>query len=217
MNRYDLIWLKRMRNWAGLLGGLLPLISLAGAWIYASAQGVPDGFWYGLSVSETYYVTPALAGILTAASLVLVCYKGYVWEDNLVTTLSGVFGLLIVLFPCSCAASPARAGFFQLPVGASNIVHSVSAVTFFLLLAYNDVFLFTRTNKKEPGRMKKIRNTIYYVCGAGMALGAVLLIIPVDFPAKIWWAELVMLLFFSFSWLVKGDAFPFLNDRSSHD
>ena len=31
--------------------------------------------------------------------------------------------------------------------------------------------------------------------------------------AKIWWAEAVMLLFFSFSWLTKGGAFPFLNDK----
>ena len=213
MDGKDLVWMRRMRNWAGALGGLLPLLSLVEAWIWSSVQDAPDGFWYGLSISETYYVGPALAGVLVAASLVLVCYEGYGKIDKWVTTASGVFGLMIVVFPCSCSVAPARTGFFQLPVGASNVVHSVSAVVFFALLAFNDVFLFTRTDRDRVEGRKKARNIVYYVCGAGMALGALLLVLPVSFPAKIWWAEAVMLLFFSFSWLTKGGAFPFLNDK----
>lgn len=212
MSGSDLVWLKRMRNWAGLLGGLLPWISLVSAWLWSLAHGAPDGFWSELSISETYYVSPALAGILTAASLVLMCYDGYDRQDDLVTTLSGVFGLGIVLFPCSCPVAGDRVGFFQLPVGASNVVHTVSAIIFFCLLAYNDMFLFTKTDKTAPGRKKRMRNAVYVVCGIGMCLGALLLVLPVSFPARIWWAETVMLTFFAMSWLVKGGAFPFLND-----
>ena len=212
MSNSDLVWQKRIRNWAGALGGLLPWISLVSAWFWSLAHGAPDGFWSGLSISETYYVSPALAGILTAASLVLMCYDGYDRQDDLVTTLSGVFGLGIVLFPCSCPVAGDRVGFFQLPVGASNVVHTTSAITFFCLLAYNDIFLFTKSDKTAPGRKKKIRNAIYIACGIGMGLGALLLALPVSFPAKIWWAETVMLTFFAVSWLVKGGAFPFLND-----
>lgn len=208
------VWLRRIRNYAGLLGGLLPWISLLGAYIYSRSTGdVPASFWTGLSISATYYVTPALAGVLTAASLVLMCYNGYDLQDNIVTTLSGLFGIMIVLFPCSCTISPERAGFFQLPVHISNIIHSTSAVIFFLLLAYNALFLFTKTD--SPGSMtrrKKIRNIIYRVCGIGMVLSLLLMVIPVYFYAKIWTVEMLALTFFAVSWLVKGGAFPFLND-----
>lgn len=208
-------WLKKIRNYAGLLGGMLPWISLLGAYIWGKVSGpLPDSFWAGLSISATYYVTPALAGILTAASLVLMTYSGYDLQDSIVTKLSGVLGIMIVLFPCSCAVSPEFTGFFQLPARASNVVHTVCAVAFFCLLAYNDLFLFTKTaDFGSMTDMKKTRNIIYRVCGIGMLAAMILLVIPVDFPAKIWQMETVALMLFSFSWLVKGGAFPFLNDR----
>lgn len=209
------IWLRKIRNYAGLLGGLLPWISLFGALIYAISTGtIPAEFWQNLSISATYYVTPALAGILTAASLVLMCYNGYDLQDSIVTKLSGVFGIMIVLFPCSCAVSPERAGYFQLPVNVSDIVHCTSACIFFCLLAYNDLFLFTKTdNKDNMTDEKKKRNIVYKVCGIGMTLSMVLMLIPVHFTAKIWWVELFALSFFAFSWLVKGGAFKRFNDK----
>ena len=96
-------WLKRIRNFAGFLGMILPWIALIGAVIVAKANPtiIPKDFWSTLSISATYYLTPAMAGILTTASVVLMCYKGYDKKDELVTTISGIFGLMIVLFPCS--------------------------------------------------------------------------------------------------------------------
>ena len=101
----DKIWLVRIRNWIGFLGMILPWISLIGAAIYSAAHGVPDAFWSDLSISATYYICPALTGILTAASIVLMCYDGYDWCDNLITTVSGIFGIMIVLFPCACTVA----------------------------------------------------------------------------------------------------------------
>lgn len=209
------IWLRRIRNYAGLLGGLLPWISLLGAFIYGKSTGLlPSGFWEDLSISATYYVTPALAGVLTAASLVLMCYNGYDMQDSIVTKLSGVFGIMIVLFPCACSISAPCVGYFQLPTDVSNVIHVTSAVIFFSLLAYNDLFLFTKTDDNENMTdEKKKRNVIYEVCGIGMLLAMTMMLVPIEFPAKVWWGEMLALSFFAFSWLVKGGVFKWFNDK----
>lgn len=100
------LWLKRIRNYAGFLGMILPWLSLLGAVIYAHCNTLPSGFWSTLSISATYYITPPLTAVLTAASIVLMCYDGYDKRDSIITTLSGVFGLMIVIFPCDCSVSP---------------------------------------------------------------------------------------------------------------
>ncbi|MBR4784943.1 MAG: hypothetical protein IK012_06775 [Fibrobacter sp.] len=209
------IWLKRIRNFVGILGMLLPWISLLGAFIVSKAKPgfIPQGFWDTLSISATYYVTPPLTGILTAASIVLICYKGYKWYDNLITTLSGVCGALIVIFPCNCPVAENIVGFFQLPVNTSHIIHCASAILFFTLLAVNSMFLFTVTDKTKPmTRNKKIKNIIFRVCAVGMILSLALLPLPIQFPAKIFTLEAVALTFFGVSWLVKGEIFGLLSD-----
>lgn len=209
----ELLWQKRIRNWAGFLGGILPFLSLFGALLFDYVTGgLTKGFWNDFSISATYYVTPALVGILTAASLVLMCYDGYDLQDSIITTISGVFGLMIVLFPCKCAVAPEYTGFFQLPAKVSNLIHCFSAVTFFILLAYNDLFLFTK-HDDTPTPKKKVRNIVYRICGIGMLSAMILMPLPFHFPAKTWWVETVALFFFAISWLTKGGAFPFLNDE----
>lgn len=206
------LWQKRIRNYAGLLGALLPWISLIGALLVNIHTPLGRSFWSDLSISATYYITPALAGILTTAAVVLMCYDGYDLQDNIVTTISGVFGLMIVLFPCKCYVSPSIVGFFQVPVKVSSIVHNTSAVIFFCLLAYNALFLFTKHNEVMT-KQKKKRNLIYSICGVGMLASMVLMPLPIRFPAKTWVVEMLSLSFFGVSWLVKGGAFPFLEDE----
>ena len=206
------LWLKRIRNWAGFLGMILPWISLIGAVIISIATGVPAAFWSTLSISATYYICPALTGILTTASIVLMCYDGYDWRDNLITTISGVFGIMIVLFPCACTVAGATVGFFQLPVAISNIIHCISACTFFILLSINSLFLFT-LGEENPTKQKKIRNIVYRVCGIGMLCALALMVIPVSFFAKTFIVEAIALTFFGISWLVKGQALGILKDK----
>jgi len=208
----DKKWLVRIRNCIGFLGMILPWISLIGASIYSAAHGVPDAFWSELSISATYYICPALTGILTAASIVLMCYSGYDWRDNLITIISGIFGIMIVLFPCACTVAGATVGFFQLPVAISNIIHCISACAFFILLSINSLFLFT-LGEENPTKQKKIRNIVYRVCGIGMACSLVLMTIPVEFFAKIFIVEALALTFFGVSWLVKAQVFGILKDR----
>lgn len=206
------LWQRRIRNYAGFLGAVLPWLSVLGAVLVQCHTPLGHGFWADLSISATYYITPALAGILTTASVVLMTYDGYDLQDNIVTTISGVFGIMIVLFPCNCSIAPAYVGFFQLPVKVSSAIHCTAAVIFFLLLAYNALFLFTKHGDEMTAQKKK-RNKVYVICGIGMIVSMALMPMPIHFPAKTWIVEMLALSFFGVSWLVKGDAFLYLRDN----
>ena len=191
---------------------ILPWLSLFGAFLVAKTNGFPDEFWQNLSISATYYITPPLVGVLTTAAVILMCYKGYDWRDNLVTTLSGIFGAMIVLFPCKCAISGELVGFFQLPVNVSHVIHCVSAVMFFVLLSINSMFLFTLGDSNTKN--KKIKNIIFRVCAVGM-IGALILVFPCfkSISAHTFIGEAIALTFFGVSWLVKSEFFGFLSDK----
>lgn len=205
----ELNWFKRIRNLIGFLGMILPWLALISTFIYGKFNNLPSEFWYDYSISGTYYFSPVLAGILTAASIVLICYKGYDWRDELITTISGIFGLIIVLFPCTSVLESGRVGLFQLDMNISNIIHSIAASIFFILLAVNSLFLFTLGDSNT--KQKKKRNLIYRTCGIGMAISALLIIFPI--PGKIFITEAIALTFFGISWLVKGEVFNILSDK----
>ena len=90
----------RLRKTVGWLGMLLPIIVLVLCLIFQCVPGhvFPD------SISATYYFAPTITpfmGILIAASILLICYKGYEMIDDVINTLTGIAGLCICLFPCS--------------------------------------------------------------------------------------------------------------------
>lgn len=196
-----------IRNACGILGMILPWLALFSAGIVADKPS--PSWWY--SISATYYQTPALPMVLTAASLVLMIYHGYSTLDMVITILAGCFGILVVFFPCSVGwiESTAKVGFFQVPMKASAIVHNISACVFFLLLAFNCLFLFTKYDlEKGMTDQKKKRNILYIVCGVGMCVS--LVIIPIGQMFAGWWVmigEILALQFFGIAWLCKGGMF----------
>ena len=206
----------RIRNLCGLLGILLPWIALFSAGIKLDKE---TGWWW--SISATYYQSDALVGVLVPASIVLMSYIGYERIDNIITTLTGLFGLGIVLFPCKVGWIPdgSPVGFFQLPIEFSHILHLSFAALFFLFAAINSLFLFTKHGETMTDR-KKVRNTIYRICGWGMiGLEALLVVLGLLFGTPAWFVmviEIILLQLFGFAWLVKGEFFPFLNDREEN-
>ncbi len=201
----------RLRNLCGLLGVLLPWLALFSAGI---AERPSDEWWW--SISATYYQSPALVGVLVPACLLLICYVGYNDTDNVITTTSGIMGLGIVLFPCRVSWLPegSLVGFFQIPMEVSSAVHGICAGCFFLLIALNSILMFTKSDGEMTDR-KKIRNRIYRICGYGMiAVEAAFLLTRIiqgeTYLTMIY--EIILLILFGFAWLVKGEAFPFLND-----
>ena len=193
----------RLRVTLGILAILLP-------WIVAILNG---GF--PQSISATYYVPQCITpfmGILIASSIILMCYKGYDLQDDIILSLSGLMGLCICLFPTDIKTLPdsTLVGTFQLPMNISSIIHDVSAIIFFLLLSYNSFFLFTKGDG-NPTKKKKARNIIYRICAVGMLASFLLLLIPKHILyIKVWLLETIALFFFGLSFLTKADVFPFL-------
>lgn len=196
----------RIRNACGILGIILPYVCLFSA---SLCEHPGPEWWY--SISATYYQTPAMVALLLPACVVMICYIGYDKRDNIVTTLSGISGILLAMFPCSVNWLPAgtRVGFFHIPMEVSNICHFIAGLSFFFLLGYNSFFLFTKSSKDEMSEGKKFRNKIYRFCGAGM------LIVGLAFAALriagapgyvTIFAEIILLNLFGLSWLVKGQA-----------
>ena len=201
----------RLRCTLGWLAMLLPWIVAALLWMFPS------------SISATYYrfeSGPVFMIILGAASFLLISYKGYDKQDDIINTLAGIFGLMICIFPCGILYKDPlftpefinslnnSVGTFGLPMNISLILHNISAIAFFGLLSYNSLFLFTKHGPNMT-RNKKIRNIIYIVCGIGMLLSFTLFILP-QFYSQVWLIETFALFFFGISWLTKADYYPWL-------
>lgn len=188
----------RLRAMLGWLAITLP-------WIVAIlARKIPS------SISSTYYlpqcITPFMI-ILGAASILLMSYKGYDLQDDIILTLSGVMGIGICLFPCF-KHGQTLVGTFQIPVHISSVIHNTCAIVFFALLSYNSFFLFTKGNETVT-KKKKIRNIIYRVCAVGMIASFLIMLLP-SFRVQVWLVETIALFFFGLSFLTKADIYPWL-------
>ena len=204
----------RLRAMLGWLGMLLPWIVFGLSYIAPEYYGYIGHIIPVDSISATYYISTCVAPfmiILGAAGLLLISYRGYDKQDDIICTLAGISGLLICIFPCdkSGAYTDLIVGTFAIPANISGWVHNISAVVFFLLLAYNSLFLFTKSSGEITDNKKK-RNIIFRVCGIGMAVSLAAII----FVGKLWggtWAvEMVALGFFGISWLTKSQIYPWL-------
>lgn len=194
----------RLRCTIGWLAIALPWLSVLFSMVFSHT------IW-PQSISITYYefqtAMPALMIVLGSASFLLISYKGYDKTDDIINTIAAVFGLLILLFPCFKEGFEI-CGNFQIPSKISHIIHMIAAVTFFAILAFNSLFLFTKSGG-EMTKEKKIRNIIYRVCGIGMLASFLLLLIP-NWRIGTWVVEAIALAFFGISWLTKADYYPWL-------
>jgi len=201
---------KRMRIMIGILGMLLP-------WLVALIT-----LSWPQSVSITYYSLFAVGTfmvVLGSAGILLINYKGYELIDDITSTIAGVFGILICLFPMTYLDDPSlKTGILHLPSNISNIFHCISAVGFFGTLAFMSFFLFTKTSG-EMTKQKEIKNIIYRTCGIGMLASFLLMLLNfmpgVHIYNLTWIVEAIALFFFGASWIVKSDAFPFLKDSKT--
>ena len=199
----------KLRKILGWLGAALPFIVAALYMIFEVSA-----FIFPESISATYYVdsciTPFMI-ILGAAGILLICYEGYDRQDRIVCTLAGIFGLFICLFPCFTEDLSMPVGTFQVPALVSGWIHNISAIIFFLLLAYNSYFLFTKSGTEMTAEKKK-RNIIFKVCGIGM-LASFVLLIPLtllNVYCATWLIEAIALGFFGVSWLTKSQCYSWL-------
>jgi hypothetical protein len=196
------------RRTLGILGFALPFL------VFILGQFGNNGHEWYYSISATYYTNASvLFCIILGASGIFFFFfwigvrKEYGMLDFIVNVASGIFALLILIFPCS-ATELERVGLFNLPVKLSGLLHNISACAFFLLLAFNILFLFTKSSgEKTKGKIQ--RNRVYRACGVGILVFMGVLIATTVFQfvgPVVLICESGMLDCFAASWIVKGEA-----------
>lgn len=205
-----------LRRIIGILGILLPLICVLGGLAFGGLGMQP-------SISHYYHTNMRdfLIALLGCTALFLFSYKGYTRVDDLISWIIGLAGAGIAVFPCpSSDPGVTRLGILQVPAATAGLFHLVFTGAFFLLLAVNSLFLFTKSQDQPMTARKRIRNAIYIGCGIVILVSlGIIFIIYLVAPRVIEGSsigllfETIMLWAFGFSWLVKGESFTFLKDR----
>ena len=190
-----------IRNSIGILGCLLPVLSILGALF--SPNVIYSNYWW-TSISVTYYSTPVLISILSSVGIFLIVYSfnAYSKWDRIVNLIAGVAAIGVVIFPCVCPwlEEGTKVGLFYLPMKVSNYFHCASAFLVFLMLALNNLCLFSKSNNSK-------KNLAYRICGITILVALVLFALNGAFfniRALVITLETIMLLAFGISWIIKG-------------
>jgi hypothetical protein len=196
-----------LRKAVGIIAAALPIVLLIG-------KPIVDGGGMEGSISAYYYtgMRSYFVGTLCALAVFLFSYR-YAPRDNYLSTFVGIVALGVVFFP----TTPSGQG-----TTWTGRVHVACALAFFLTLAYFAYRIFTLpplpAEQREP--RKRLRNKIYRACG--VIIVVCLILSPLldwvlsasvrDQIHPLFWLESIAIWAFSFSWLVKGNSFPFLAD-----
>ena len=187
-----------LRKTIGVLALAFPVVLAGYCWIFGSCDGIEHSL-------SRYYATDSrdlMVGILCAIAVFMFIYKGYAKVDDLVGDLAAVCALGVALFPSNSETSWV------------TLMHSATAALLFITLAGFCIFLFPRTNTSSPTSMKRVRNYVYYVCGASILLSVVLLAVYygfvegtdwVDSLLPVFWLESLSIWAFGIYWFVKGE------------
>jgi len=207
-----LISYKLLRTTVGVLGIALSAILILGDRIIFSEPRLRE------SISAYYHsgMGDVFVGTLCAIAVFMFAYRGPLWIDNLAGNLACFFAVGVALFPTTpLIEDPTQA---QKVIGT---IHVAMAAGLFATLAFFCLFLFTMSDKKTLGTEKKIRNTIFYVCGGIMVVCMLVIALEgliegftsaeyrnqlvIAYDGPIFWPETVAIIAFGVSWLVKGE------------
>jgi hypothetical protein len=180
------------KQFLGLLAIAFPFILLFGKMYF-------DGVGIQPSISDYYYTDSmknVLTGGLAALAILLICYR-YARVDNVASTLAGLCAIGVALFPKAPDSHPTPR---QMTTGT---FHYIFAASFFVVIAWYALFIFTKPAPPFPqlraflrrliGKRglpaderpaseltprKRQRNTIYLVCGGIIVACIVALLLP---------------------------------------
>jgi hypothetical protein len=179
----------------GVLGVTLPIVLALWGFLLCHCFRLQPSIsdYYGLRTRD------AFVGILFTIGWFLFTYKGYERKDDIAGNLACVFAICVALFPNS-GTPPER------------VVHFGSSLGFFLVLSYFSLFLFTKS-QPVPTPQKRVRNSIYRVCGVTILLCLALIgwyHVVLGGPTAsalppVFVLESAALWAFGISWFIKGD------------
>ena len=209
----------RMRQALGWLGLALPVVLIAGT--LAMGNPLPP------ALSDFYYgpLGDLFVGILVTIGFFLLTYLGHLEPDRIlsdrnVSSVAGLAAIGIALFPNDTLDPCLGAKLPTLTI--SGTLHVVSAGVFIASTAVFTLVLFRRSDE-APSPAKRRRNRIYLLCG--LAIGLALLGLAVYFAVldppqrcairglrPVLWLEVMTIVAFGVSWLVKGRGVRALNE-----
>jgi hypothetical protein len=209
-----------LRRAMGIVGILFPFVLMLGL-------RLSSGRFIERSISH-YYHTPmrdTFVAVLFIVAVFLVTYRGHRHHraEDYLTFLAGVCASFVAMVPT--AADPAE------PTIAGRI-HLIFAATFFLTIAVITIYWFTisdyqphrdgierlRDNPLEMEGLppkKRLRNTIYIICGAIMLACLLLIVVSglTDFKSVggvtvMFLGESIAIIAFGVAWWSKGHGIP---------
>jgi len=203
--------MKRLRNTIGILGMLLPVLSLFFILVFGRDVHFPDVLD---SISATHYSNAYLLfeGLVFGTGLFLLHYSGYNLADRILSIIAGIGALTLTLFPTRMGGATHR-NFLMIDADIANIIHGIGAFAFFAALFVIITFQFPKSNKTSTelqGTQKAKRNTLYRICGIVMAVFLILgfgLAWYASIPYTIFIGEGLALWAFGIAWLTKGGLF----------
>jgi hypothetical protein len=160
---------------------------------------------------SAYYYTGSVAifvGLLVALGLFLLTYKGYGNEygrrDRITSRIAGLAAIFVALFPTEAPDKSLELFWWTKATGR---LHFGAATVLFLSLSFFSLFLFTKTKPTAREKLptaKRVRNSIYMVCGVVMVTCIAWAGIATFMNAPIFLPEAIALEAFAVSWLTKG-------------
>ncbi len=223
-----------LRTSIGLLGLLLPLLLALGTW-FKPMTSVSDYYYTNMR--------DLLVGVLFFLTLFLAFYRPYNKPeknegvvDTVISLVSAVAAGLLALFPTYNATLhhtsdelvPAGIVLNFVSSQLSGVLHNLGSGVLFTAFALMSIFVFTQTGlgadgkRHKPTGMKVVRNVLYVIFGLGIlaCIGYIGLRVILAHGDQheidtmvIFVPEATALVLFGLSWLVKGNAVPFLNDK----
>ncbi len=205
---------RHIRQAIGYLALAFPFLLLVGQPLLSLLGWEPDCA-IKATISDYYHshhLRDIFVGVLLLLGAFLIAYigpeKNISWRhnDDLWSTLAGLAVIGVALVPTTE---------YNAPITLGGQIHLAFASTFFLILAYFCFCLFTRSAPGQPMTPgKKKRNTVYKACGwiIVVSIGLIALYhvpkigLGLERFKPIFWLESACVWAFSFSWLVKGEA-----------
>ncbi|WP_152975512.1 hypothetical protein [Lacinutrix himadriensis] len=209
----QLISYNLLRQLIGLLGIILPILLIVGAFYYGNCEIVQS------SISDYYHtkMRNILVGVLCAVAFFMFTYKGYDIRDSIAGNLACVFALGVAFFPTGVDTLSECAEQCIVYEPWIKAVHFTFAGLFFGVLIYFSLFLFTesKTPKAELEAHKRKRNVIFKTCGYVMIacvafIALYFFYLQEKFPElqylnPVFWLESIALWAFGISWITKGE------------